>query len=63
MATRDLPEHYFRFLCFESLRAARSFVRGYCVPRVVAQVPRERRFPFVICHPGTAARHGWKVAS
>jgi len=63
MATRELPQHYFRFICFESLRTARSFVRGYCVPRVVARVPRERRFPFVICHPRTASRLGWKVAS
>lgn len=45
-------------LFFSSLRSARSFVRGYCVPRVVVQ---RRRKLFQIVHPNTAARRGWKV--
>lgn len=50
---------------FNSLRSARSFARGYvCVKRVVAdrggRVKTER---FVVVHPDTAKRHGWKVAS
>ena len=50
---------------FPSLRLARSFVRGYCVPRVVAVRPRCPRsfMPFVICRPETAKRHGWRVVS
>jgi hypothetical protein len=50
-------------ISFSSLRDARSFVRGYCVPRVVARIPRVRRVPYVICHPDTARRHGWRVVS
>ena len=52
-------------ISFRSLRSARSFVRGYCVPRVVALRPA-RRNPnerFVICHPVTAKRRGWKVVA
>ena len=63
MATRELPQHYFSFICFEAICTARSFVRGYCVPRVVARVSGAHRFPFVICHPSTASRHGWRVVS
>jgi len=50
-----------RGLFFTSLGAARNFLRGYCVPRVV--VKRRRPFCFQIVHPATAKRNGWKVVA
>jgi len=50
------------FIAFASLRSARGFVRGYCVERVIARRPRSIE-PFVICHPVTAKRRGWKVVA
>ena len=48
---------------FNSLRAARSFASGYVtVDRVVAN-RRTRREPFVVVHPRTAKRNGWRVVS
>lgn len=54
--TRFMPD-------FKTAGAARRFVRGYCVPRVVAHLPWRRHRPFVICAPATAARNGWRVLS
>lgn len=42
---------------FTTLRAARRFIAGYCVPRVVIRVGRE----FRIVSPACARRRGAKV--
>lgn len=44
-------------LTFNSLRSARSFIRGYCVPRVIVRY----RGKFAICSPSTARRRGLKA--
>lgn len=44
-------------ITFPSLRSAISFVRGYCVPRVVVF----RRGLYEIVSPRTARRHGLRT--
>lgn len=41
-------------LDFRTLRSARSFLRGFCVPRVIVSY----RGTFYIVAPSTAKRHG-----
>lgn len=49
----------FRSPYFESIGAARRFLRGYCVPRVIVRVSRW----FGIVHPARAKRVGLEVVS
>lgn len=58
MAT-DREQTPFRSPYFESIGAARRFLRGYCVPRVIVRVSRG----FGIVHPARAKRFGMAVVS
>lgn len=44
-------------LTFPTLRRARNFGRGYCVPRVIVRAGRE----FAIISPSTATRRNLRV--
>lgn len=43
---------------FASVHAARAYLRGYCVERVIARLPSGG---LVVVHPRTAARNRWQV--
>lgn len=69
---QPIPLNPTNLITFGTLRAARSFRRGYvCVDRVVAcRWIRVRRGPravlqrvpqFIVCHPRTADRNNWTV--
>ena len=58
MAT-DRKQTQFRFPYFESIGAARRFLRGFCVPRVIVRVSGG----FGIVHPARAKRVGLEVVS
>ena len=45
-------------ITFPTKRSAIRFMLGYCDPRVVVQLGRQK---FGICTPATAKRNGYKV--
>jgi hypothetical protein len=46
------------WIVFPTMRAARAFAVGYCVPRVIVRLRRGR---FAIVSPATAGRRGLRV--
>lgn len=58
MAT-DRKQTVFHFPYFESIGAARQFLRGYCGQRVIVRLSRG----FAIMHPARAKRFGMAVVS